>query len=142
MGRPVIFDDGGSIRIRLFAESGLGKMDGLLNKPSEHDVDDSSKPYSKVLITWTNQNGTAGQETIDLTTYVTLSNNLNDITVVITPKEKGLKIKIPKNNVDPQVRKDVQQNIYTVSNAGHINKIQFDKGPVLGPFIYASVVIV
>lgn len=148
MGRPVIFDDGGSIRIRLFEKGGPGKMDGLPkvnNKKSEHEVVDPTENYKQAFIVWAKDDGTAGQEPVVLTpSILTLWDDLNEIKVEVSAAGKRLKITISGTNINPDVR-EVQHSgkfSYTVSNAGHINQIQLEKGRILGPLIYASVVIV
>lgn len=159
MGRPVLVDDGGSIRVKLALEDpdSAGVMDSLFdveNHRSEHNrncgPDDA---YGQVLIFCLDVNGNPVPGTPATVQFdkVTIRGDSNiDVEVSKNPPGTKLKIEVIGTGVDPVIESKQHNNkrSYTISNAGRIEEVVVDDGTgvnnapnIPATAIYTSVVI-
>jgi hypothetical protein len=149
MGKPVIVDDGGSIRIRLALEGSdsVGEMDSLL-KPgtNEHERDDS---YTKALIFWLDKEGILSQQDIASFDTILISGDFGldvEAKKINSASNPKLKLKVSSQTAEPIIesKQHKWKRSYNVVNGGRIKKIKVDGSPVLtlnDSDIYCCVVI-
>lgn len=162
MGEPVIFDDGGSTRIkRLLPGTGVGEMDSLLDvdtltspvgaRGSDHTVNEA---FSKVLIVCQDK---TGPFTLSFSGFakVEVSSALNQQLSAEIVAGK-LKITVFSTVSDPIVesKQHKKKRRYIVSNSGPIETVSVDgtlvydtrqggtlPGAATRPILYTSVVL-
>lgn len=163
MAEAIIFDDGGSTRIkRVMNGSAVGAMDSLLDvddlgngtRGSNHTVNDS---YGSVMIVIQDKFGTPFQINAASFTNVQVSSGLNQEIQADTAGSK-LKITIFSATSDPIVesKQHKKKRRYVVSNSGPIEKVVVDgtvkfnirknetkvlPGGATEPIVYTSVVL-
>lgn len=142
MAQPIIFDDGGSTRIKYF-DNGVGDMATLLN------VNDAANPpqsthtvngnYTNAKLIWLGQDGVATPEMdVDLNPGDTLNiASLNDqsVTVTIGPAGECVITILGSGTVSPLVeaKQFKKQRRYVVANAGPIKTVDAKIGGVAQP---------
>lgn len=145
MARPVIVDDGGSIRIKRI--EGDGKMDGLLTA-KEHTLQ-NDPTYTNAFIGWILEAGGAGTQPIGQFKKIKVSTDSGQKVEVSFNNQDKLKIKVsgsPGPVINPQFGNG--KFSYTVVNAGNINRIEYkdqtgaDQDFIFpGPTVYMGVFI-
>jgi hypothetical protein len=129
MGRPVIIDDGGSIRIRLALEDpdSAGVMDSLFEPgANEHEIDDS---YTNALFFWLDKNGVLTPKNIANFDTILVS---SDFGLDVEAKKSGagskLKLKVSGQSPGPIIesKQHKKKRSYNVVNGGRIKKISVD----------------
>jgi hypothetical protein len=163
MAEAIIFDDGGSTRIkRVMTGTAVGAMDSLLDvddlgdgtRGSEHTINDS---FSKLLIV--TQDKTGKPFTITDTSFTTVEVSSGLAQEIIAEKSAGaLTITVFSAISDPIVesKQHKKKRRYVVSNSGPIEKITVDgtivfnvrqgepnilPGTAAKPIVYTSVVL-
>lgn len=162
MGRPVIVDDGGSIRIKFDEgpytndKKARGQMDGLLvvdkgTSPkwaSEEAVikghgQDPDYDYTKAVIGWVEESGASGTQPHNNFSTVLVSTDLC-LKVELKRSGKKLKIRVFSDGDEPiiQSKSKNRKRDYVVLNGGNITQIECDgTSPNLGPTVYMGVTI-
>jgi hypothetical protein len=133
MGAPVIFDDGGSTRIKqLKRGTATGVMDALLS-PGHSDNADGS--FTKLKIRYLNEDGDPSQpisQNLNPNDQVVIhSDNLQKVTGDITAGGNLLiTLSSSTAGLDPLVhaKQNGDQRRYVVSNAGAIKKVEHKRG--------------
>lgn len=145
MGRPIIVDDGGSIRIKL--TDGDGEMDGLLKRPPGHDITPHPSPYNKALIVWLLEDGTAGSAEINPFQKIIISSN-QGLNVEVKKQGVRLRIEVGSNTTPPVEPMIESKNInnkrnYTFLNGGRIVRVNDGSTdiPIPNSAVYAGVII-
>lgn len=147
MARPVIVDDGGSIRIKLALDdpNSAGVMDSLFEPgANEHEIDDS---YTEALIFWLDKDGDLTQEDITNFDTILISSDFDlDVEAKKTNGGSKLKLKVSSQAPGPIIesKQHKKKRSYSVVNGGRIKKIKVD-GTTIRTMndtdIYACVVI-
>lgn len=130
MAAPVIFDDGGSTRIkRVLPGNGVGEMDSLLNvddlgsgvRGSSHKVNDS---FTQVLIVCQDKTGNAFSSSHALKGAVEVISGLNQ-QVSAQMVSGDLLLTISSNASDPivEAKQHKKKRRYVVSNSGPIETV-------------------
>ena len=161
MGRPIIVDDGGSIRLKLVVPQGgnsKGEMDSLFTitgNSSDHDIngDVHDGPYNKVFIINPQANGNLNQVAYTKAKFEKILIT-SDLGLVVEFDRKGggkySKIKLNGNGFDPvlESKEHNGNRYYAISNAGRISGIDIiDSGgnptqvPLQSNRLYTSIVI-
>lgn len=122
MARPVIVDDGGSIRIK--CKKGDGKMDDLLAAGAQELEDDPS--YSKAFIGFVEEAGASNTYTIGPFKTISVSTDSGKNIEVKLDKQGKLKIKV-SGSPNPAINPHFSDGkfSYTVVNGGNINSIKY-----------------
>jgi hypothetical protein len=158
MGRPVMVDDGGSIRIKLALEDpdSAGVMDSLFdveNHQSEHNRNSpKNDAYSEVLLFYLDVNGDlvpATPAAVPFESIKIFGDSNMEVEVSKNPPGTKLKIKLIGDGLDPAIESKQHKNkrSYVVSNAGRIEKVAVTVGGgtqdhnIPSTAIYTSVVI-
>ena len=130
MAAPVIFDDGGSTRIkRVLPGNGVGEMDSLLNvddlgggvRGSSHKVNDN---FTQVLIVCQDKTGNAFSSSHALNGAVEVISGLNQ-QVSAQMVSGDLLLTISSNASDPivEAKQHKKKRRYVVSNSGPIETV-------------------
>ncbi len=151
MGRPVIIDDGGSIRIRLGHKPGdVGEMNTLLNVDSEYkkSVQQLGESYDEVRTFWLEEKNCAVQSTpIYFQNEILISGDRGlEVKVEKIDSGKALEITVISSSAVPMIesKQHGMQRSYTVVNGGRIKQVEVDgnkRMTVTIPVILAGVVI-
>lgn len=162
MSEPVIFDDGGSTRIkRVLPGNGVGEMDSLLNvddlsggaRGSTHKVNDT---FTQVLIVCQDKTGQAFSSTHALSGAVEVISGLNQ-QVSARMVSGDLLLTISSSTSDPivEAKQHKKKRRYVVSNSGPIEEVRINgtkvydtrqngtllPGAAQRPVLYTSVVL-
>lgn len=166
MGRPVIVDDGGSIRIKFNEDPSAsdkhprGKMDGLFNvekgtspkwESSEVVKGHGQGPstdyeYSNARLAYVDENGlVSSNKLVPFQKDVVVFTD-RKLKVKLEIKAKKLKVSILSDGDEPIIesRGNNRKRGYVVVNGGNINKVEFDgvqANMPVKPTIYLGVVI-
>jgi hypothetical protein len=159
MGRPVIVDDGGSIRIMWKQDRPgnhpAGKMDGLLDVEESGGQWRSKTPieakgqdckYDKAVIAWVTESGEVGTQPYEDFENIIVSTDLNlNVELTRDPNSKKLEIKVRRDVDEPIIEsKYINRKCgYTVVNGGGINQITCDgvSPNIQSPTVYIGVTI-
>jgi hypothetical protein len=159
MGRPIIVDDGGSIRIKLALKDpdSAGVMDSLFdlaNRQSEHErTSPAQDPYSKALILCLDEDGNLSPPNPVPSPFKRIKiigDSSIDVEITKNPPGTKLNLKLIGNGIDPEIgsKQHNKKRSYVVSNAGRIVGIELEDNngntaPVSLPLngLFTSVII-
>src|SRR5215510_14202919 len=157
MADAVIFDDGGSTRIKRLMSNGIGEMDSLLDVDdltsppnSRGSSDDINKQYDNAVIGCQDDTGTVANVAINSFSTIEISSQL-DQNVLIKKTSTKLTITVFSKVSDPivEAKQHKKKRRYVVANSGPIQTVKVDgvkvydvgNSPTGRPVIYTSLVI-
>ena len=128
MADPIVFDDGGSIRIRQIPTNSAANLHGLLGDASGRHKDIAPGQFSRFVIVFLDSLGTPSASdaiplgngfeiSCDKNQRITVTNAGGTCTIEIVPGAPGVETEV-------EGRQRSSQRRYTITNAGRIDTIR------------------